>query len=122
MQSVTRVHLRRVMVTALLALALASIPFAHRGQAERLQDPAFIAFVQAGGDLSDLCTGSALDHELGTPVCEACRLVAGFILPSPVQMLIAPQCTLKTEPRLHHTVQRTSRSAGPPPARGPPVG
>ena len=51
----SRISAFPVAVTLLLALALGSLPFAHRATAETQQDPAFIAFIQAGGTLADLC-------------------------------------------------------------------
>lgn len=109
------------MLTFLLALALASIPFAHRSQAAPLQDPSFVAFVQAGGDLSDLCSGSPQDHRPGTSGCEACRLVNAVILPTPVEMLIAPRRSAETKRPLPHARHHSGApAAAPPPARGPP--
>ena len=57
MSAVSRISSLRVSLTLLLLLALASLPFAHRATAQVHQDPAFIAFIQAGGTLSDLCDG-----------------------------------------------------------------
>jgi|GEM_PF-2238546 len=122
MSFASRLHFLRVTLTLLLALALASLPVAHRGTAETQQDSAFIAFIQSGGTLADLCDGGSDGHARAALDCEACRIVAGLILPAPAQKLSAP-LTATEPPQGIGAVSWVPRNpAGtPPPVRGPPL-
>ena len=110
----------RPLLTLLLVLALASLPFGHRTTATAQDDPALIAFVEAGGTLADICDGpgeglhAALD-------CEACRNMAGGVLASPVSLLISATLGVPAHPDFP-TVRPLPRGpAGfPPPPRAPP--
>lgn len=78
---------RAVLVFA-LSVALAAVGFGHRGEGGRMMDPAYAAFVAAGGSAQDLCDGHVADgvdsdhskHET-MQGCEACRLVDAVLVP-----------------------------------------
>ncbi|MFG6559755.1 polyketide synthase [Sulfitobacter sp. 1A15299] len=121
MSAVSRISSLRVSLTLLLLLALASLPFAHRATAQVQQDPAFIAFIQAGGTMSDLCDGPLEGQSHGALDCEACRIVNALILPSPAEVLL-PRAALRfATPRVALALGAPRSPAGaPPPVRGPP--
>ena len=121
MSAVSRISSLRVSLTLLLVLALASLPFAHRATAQVQQDPAFIAFIQAGGTRSDLCDGPLESHNHAALDCEACRIVNALILPTPADVLL-PGGTLRfATPRVARALGAPRSPAGaPPPVRGPP--
>lgn len=76
----------RATVAALYALAMASLPFAHR-QAATAAEPDLSAYALPDGTLPILCTtnlkGSGKSHQ-GSGTCEACRLTSapGLVLPA----------------------------------------
>ena len=118
----SRISAFPVAVTLLLALALGSLPFAHRATAETQQDPAFIAFIQAGGTLADLCDGPEDGHGVAALDCEACRIIGALQVPS----LTAVWIPLKraTEPtRRAGTIAWVPQiqTGARPPVRGPPI-
>lgn len=110
----------RVTLAFLLALALTSLPFAHRTSAAVVEDPTFIAFVAAGGTLADLCSGPGHHFIAGTD-CEACTVIGAANLASPPQGLIAPDI-FRRHPHNWFEPLRLARSPATarPPVRGPP--
>ena len=78
----------RSFVLIAVCIALTATGFAHRSAALPM-DADLLAYVQAGGTLSELC--GDLD-ENGMPVaqtCEACLLVAAALLPGSDQTFVA---------------------------------
>jgi hypothetical protein len=74
---------RRILAALLvpaLVFALAA-GAAGAGAPPERRDPALVAFLAIGGSLSDICGRSGQAH--GTPHCDACRIAAGAILPTP---------------------------------------
>ena len=121
MSAVSRISSLRVSLTLLLVLALASLPFAHRATAQVQQDPAFIAFIQAGGTLSDLCDGTLEGQNHAALDCEACRIVNALILPTPADVLLPGGRLRFATPRAARALGAPRSPAGaPPPVRGPP--
>ena len=121
MSAVSRISSLRVSLTLLLLLALASLPFAHRATAQVQQDPAFIAFIQAGGTLSDLCDGPLEGQNHAALDCEACRIVNALILPNPADVFLPRAALHFATPRLTRALGAPRSPAGaPPPVRGPP--
>ncbi len=122
MSAASRISSLQVTLTLWLVLALASLPLAHRASAKTQQDPAFIAFVQAGGTLSDLCNGPLGGQGHAALDCEACRIVGALILPTPADVLLPPGNTRIAAPQAMRPVWVPRSPAGaPPPLRGPPV-
>ena len=111
----------RPILALLLALALLSLPFGHRTSSAAQEDPALIAFVEAGGTLADLCDGpgEALHAALD---CEACSSMAASLLPVPFA-LYSPVTGAAPASRVTPRDLRLSRSpaGAPPPQRGPPA-
>lgn len=66
---------------ALIALALLSVPFAHRAGAAPVT-PQMAQFISTGGNLADIC-GETGGHMNGG--CESCQIVGAALLSSPVQ-------------------------------------
>ncbi|WP_339636245.1 hypothetical protein [uncultured Sulfitobacter sp.] len=121
MFAVSRISSLRVGLTLLLVLALASLPFAHRATAQVQQDPAFIAFIQAGGTLNDLCDGPLESHYHAALDCEACRIANAVILPTPADVLLPGGRLRFATPRAVRALGAPRSPAGaPPPVRGPP--
>ena len=121
MSAVSRISSLRVYLTVLLVLALASLPFAHRATAQVQQDPAFIAFIRAGGTLSDLCDGPLERQNHAALDCEACRIVNALILPTPADVLLPGGRLRIATPRAARALGAPRSPAGaPPPVRGPP--
>jgi hypothetical protein len=74
------------LLVVVLTVALGAIGFGHRGAS--LPDPAYAAYLAAGGSAGDLCgDGHApAGHETGAKGCEACRLAAAMALPAPARV------------------------------------
>jgi hypothetical protein len=107
----------RSSVLTLLAIALLSVPFAHRvGAAPVTNDMAL--FLSSGGLYADIC-GETGEHLSGG--CESCRIVSAMMLAEPTVTELA-QCLPYVAPKLIHlhdlTVQQSPERT--PPARAPP--
>ncbi|MEP3687362.1 MAG: hypothetical protein ABJN05_09735 [Sulfitobacter dubius] len=121
MTAASRISSLRVTLTLLLVLAFASLPFAHRSTAQTQQDPAFIAFIQAGGTLSDLCDGPLDGQGHAALDCEACRIVSALMLPTLANVLLPAEKMGIAAPRAARALGAPRSPAGaPPPVRGPP--
>ena len=81
------VSLRLILVAALL-VAMGSVGFAHRSSVPEM-DAELLAYLEAGGSLSDICGDLGEDGPGGAERCEACRLLSAFHLPPPAPCLIA---------------------------------
>ncbi|MEO0370508.1 MAG: hypothetical protein AAF231_03540 [Pseudomonadota bacterium] len=70
-----------VMTSLVMVLALATLGFGHQIHAEHASlDPDVVAFLNAGGDLSDFCgEGTSGTDDLGD--CPVCQLTLGFAVP-----------------------------------------
>jgi hypothetical protein len=83
----TVIQLSRLVLVLVLSVAMTGLSFAHRAPGQ-VADPAWLAFVSAGGTPSDLCHSDTGDgapaHERAGPQdCAACRLVDAVALPQP---------------------------------------
>ena len=122
MTAASRISSLWVALTLLLVLALASLPFAHRATAQTQQDPAFIAFIQAGGTLSDLCDGPLDGQSHAALDCEACRIVNALILPARADVLLpSEQAGFAAPQAVRPRWIPRSPAGAPPPLRGPPM-
>lgn len=63
-----------------LAIALASVGFAHRTVSTAMT-PALAAYVAAGGQLGDLCGTAGEGRASATQDCEACRMAENILTP-----------------------------------------
>ena len=81
------VSLKLLLVAALL-VAMGSVGFAHRPSVPEM-NPELLAYLEAGGSLSDICGDLGEDERGGAEHCEACRLLSSFHLPPPAPCLIA---------------------------------
>lgn len=72
--------LMRYLTVLALLVAFATAGLSHRA-ASQLPDPDLVAYVQAGGALSDICGDADGGAHLGASTCEACRLVGVAVLP-----------------------------------------
>ncbi|WP_297768765.1 hypothetical protein [uncultured Roseovarius sp.] len=75
----------RLLLVFALSVALAAVGFAHRVDTTREANPDFRAFVAAGGSVADICDSHAPDgppHHQGMTGCDACRLIAGVLMPA----------------------------------------
>ncbi len=72
--------LMRYLTVLALLVAFATAGLSHRA-ASQLPDPDLVAYVQAGGALSDICGGADGGAHPGASTCEACRLVGVAVLP-----------------------------------------
>ena len=89
-------HLNRrikssVILTMLVALLMLSFGHRHQDSHANLLDASTLAFLNAGGQLADICEDSEHDPEMGA-ACPVCTLAGGFYIP-PAQgsAVIAPQ-------------------------------
>lgn len=71
----------RVVVVALIAVALVAVGFGHR--MPTASETALESYILAGGDISALCGGAGDDQGLAGSDCPACHLAAATILPDP---------------------------------------
>ncbi|QIE45810.1 hypothetical protein G5B38_09885 [Pseudohalocynthiibacter aestuariivivens] len=71
---------------AVLCVALAAIGFAHRGTSAP-RDPGLLAYLSAGGTLSDICGDVRGGKGTAGQGCEACRLTGAAILPEMASVL-----------------------------------
>src|SRR6056297_2860840 len=72
--------LMRYLTVLALLVAFATAGLSHRA-ASQLPDPDLVAYVQAGGVLSDICGDADGGAHPGASTCEACRLVGVAVLP-----------------------------------------
>lgn len=120
----------KLIVVVALSLALAGVSFAHRDLNARTFDPAYLAFVAAGGTAQDLCEDHAAhdtapgpsDHR-GASGCEACRLVDTLVVLAMVETVqpwhaprIAPLAFGAPETRTQSTPHRLAQVRAPPQA------
>jgi hypothetical protein len=117
MSNLRHTHFGRA-VMALMALALLSLPFAHRAGAAPIT-PELTQFLAMGGDLSDIC-GDANGHSVGG--CETCAIVASMMVPPAVQILrpalVFASLDLGLGKSKPHTLMFTRNR---PPVRAPPA-
>jgi hypothetical protein len=111
-------------VSALCALALMLVAFAHRPveAAPRLSDPQTAAYLALGGSLADLClSGEDGQDHAAEAHCPACTLVKSMALaptcPGPLGPTVWPGERLAWP----ETLAPTGHTPRAPPARGPPV-
>lgn len=79
----------KLFVVFAFAVAMAAVGFGHRGFNARAMDPAYIAFVAAGGTAQDLCeghealaSGAGHSEHQAAGGCDACRLVDAAMVPA----------------------------------------
>jgi len=111
------IRLQRALL-ALIAIALLSLPFAHRVGASPVT-PEITLYLALGGNLSDICGDTDLHVASG---CESCRIVSAMLLPDAAY---SAQCliTLSHAYIAHNAVPsiiKPTRFASPP-VRAPPA-
>ncbi len=117
-----------IAVRVVAAFALVFLSFAHKPAMAKSLSPAEIAAYQLpDGTIADICFGmDGIDHDSGksqsmAPVCEACRLAAAALLPTPPQQSDRADGSSWLANLLQtydHAAIRQARLL--PPARGPP--
>ncbi|MEQ6201787.1 hypothetical protein ABMC88_01915 [Sulfitobacter sp. HNIBRBA2951] len=107
----------RNLLLSLSAIALLSLPFAHRTGAAPVSEE-LAQFLSLGGELSDLCGDSPLHPSGG---CESCRIVEAANLPAPMpDWTLTPSLRdVRAVPALV-SLPRVGTYANRPPARAPP--
>ena len=113
-------HLRQIVLLAVLTLALVATGFAHR--APSADEPTLAAMTAAGASLADLCGELGQPGRHADPLCQACQIAGGADLPPPAGALVPADLALvaaSPAPRENRRVAKVLDPARTP--QGPPL-